>query len=107
MVQEQKENRQTSEIAVQPTVEEVTEDSAECLTTEVVPAVDSETAEEQEKEEAVEGTAEEKLAEASEKEAVSATDAQQLEEISTLRAQSQANKAHELEKGKAMMAALL
>lgn len=58
---------------------------------------------EQKEEETVEETAEEGPTKTTEKETMSTADTQQLEEIATLRAQSQANKAHELEKDKAMV----
>lgn len=105
MTQEHNESQQTTEIGSQPAVEEVMEAPLECQPTEVVPAVDSNATKEQEEDEAVKETTEEKPTEITEKEAMPTADTQQLEEIAALRAQSQANKAHELDKDKARVLA--
>lgn len=105
MTQEHNESQQTTEIGSQPAVEEVMEAPLECQPTEVVPAVDSNATKEQEEDEAVKETTEEKPTEITEKEAMPTADTQQLEEIAVLRAQSQANKAHELDKDKARVLA--
>lgn len=105
MTQEHNESQQTTEIGSQPAVEEVMEAPLECQPTEVVPAVDSNATKEQEEDEAVKETTEEKPTEITEKEAMPTADTQQVEEIASLRAQSQANKAQELEKDKALVLA--
>ena len=105
MIEEQKGNQQATDIEDQPAVEELTEAHEEGHGSETASVVNPDTTQKQAEEGTIEEAAEDEPTEATDKKTASEDDTQQVEEIASLRAQSQANKAQELEKDKALVLA--